>query len=137
MATRPRKKSYSAQVKDWNEKAKRNTDNIMRTSIQELVRDAQTPVAQGGSMPVDTGNLRNSLISGLNGTFGPEDDTSYVLTIANMKRGDTANFAWSAVYARARHYKPESFGQGGGMWRDKAAAKWQSIVDAAARKFGQ
>ena len=107
----------------------------MKTSIQEVMVEAQKPVAQGGNMPVDVGNLRNSLASGLNGSFGPPDDDSYALTIAQMDIGDTANFKWTAAYARARHYKPESFGQGGGMWRDKAAQKWQSIVDRVAKRF--
>lgn len=128
-------KSFSADIKNWNAKARRNMQGIMREATQSLIEDMQTPVPRGGNMPVDLGNLRNSLASGLDGSFGPEGPDSYVLTIAGMKAGDTANFAYASQYARARHYKPESFGQGGGMWRDKAAAKWQSFVDKAAEKF--
>lgn len=129
--------SYAAQIRQWNAKAKRNTRNIMRTAIQDVLSDAQTPVAQGGAMPVDTGNLRNTLASGLNGSLGPEGPDSYVLTIAQMEPGDIAKFRWTAEYARIRHYKPEDFGQGGGMWRDKAAAKWQQYINAAAKRFSK
>jgi hypothetical protein len=128
-------KTYAASVKGWNEKAKRNTRSIMRTAIQDLIEDAQLPVAQGGNMPVDTGNLRNTLASGLNGSFGLEGSDSYSLTINGMELGDVANFRWTAQYARIRHYKPESFGQGGGMWRDKAAVKWPQFVEIAAKRF--
>lgn len=129
--------SYSASIRNWNDKAKRNTRNIMRTAVQDLLQDAQTPVAQGGNMPVDTGNLRNTLASGLNGSFGPEGSDSYSLTVAGMKPGDVANFKWTAIYARIRHYKPSDFGRGGGMWRDKAAIKWPQFVQKAAERFSK
>lgn len=129
--------TFSAQIKNWNAKARRNMVQIMRTSVQEVVKEAQTPVTKGGNMPVDTGNLRNTLASGLNGSFGAPSDDSYVLTIAGMDLGDTAQFGWTADYARARHYKPESFGQGGGMWRDKAAQNWDKIVDRVAKSFSE
>ena len=93
-------------------------------------------------MPVDVGNLQESLASGLNGSFGPEADDSYTLTIAQMDIGDTANFKWTAEYARRRHYGfkgvdslGRTFDETGTLWRDKAAAKWQRIVDRVARRF--
>lgn len=127
--------SFAAKVRQWNEKQKRNTQNILRTATQEVLDVAQRSVAQGGNMPVDLEFLRDSLASGIDGSFGPEAPDSYILTIAGFKAGQVANFAWTAPYARARHYKPESFGQGGGMWRDKAAADWQQIVSRVAKSF--
>ena len=126
---------FVASVEGWSERAKANMLNIARAAIQEVISDAQTPVSQGGSMPVDTSFLRNSLASGLNGSFGADAADSYVLTVAGMEIGDTVNVKWTAEYARARHYKPEDFGQGGGMWRDKAAARWQDQVNKAAGMF--
>ena len=126
---------FVASVEGWSERAKANMLNIAKTAIQEVISDAQTPVSQGGSMPVDTSFLRNSLASGLNGSFGADAADSYVLTVAGMEIGDTVNVKWTAEYARPRHYKPEDFGQGGGMWRDKAAARWQDQVNKAAGMF--
>lgn len=102
---------------------------VMQASIQDVLTIAQTTVAQGGSMPVDTGFLRNSLVSELDGSEVARGGDSFVLTIAQMQIGQTSRFAWTAVYARARHYKGPDFGQGGGMWRDKAAQQWQAIVE--------
>jgi len=129
--------SFTADIRNWNDKAKRNMRGIMREATQAVITDAQKPVSKGGNMPVDTGNLRNTLASGLNGLFGAPADDSYVLTIAGMNPGDTAQFGWSSDYARARHYKPEIFGQGGGMWRDKAAKQWDTIVDRVAKRFSE
>ena len=135
-------KTYAAQVKDFNAKARRNMSSIMKTSIQEVMNDAQTPVAKGGNMPVDVGNLRNSLASGLNGSIGAPGPDSYTLTIAQMDLGDAAKFSWTAEYARRRHYGfkgvdslGRTFDETGTLWRDKAAQKWQSTVAMVAKRF--
>ncbi len=127
-------KSFKAQLRDFGEKTERKMTAILRQSAQDVFDDAQTPVAQGGSMPVDEGFLRNSLVTEINGGSVGQGADSYALAIAQLEPGDMLSGGWTAEYARARHYKPEDFGQGGGMWRDKAAAKWQGIVDANARK---
>lgn len=107
---------------------------VVKQSAQETINDAQTPVAQGGSMPVDSSFLRNSLATELNGAAVAQGPDVAVLTISLMEPGDLMRAGWTAPYARARHYKPEDFGQGGGHWRDKAAAKWQQRVANNARK---
>jgi len=106
---------------------------VVKQSVQDVVNDAQTTVAQGGSMPVDSGFLRNSLVGELNGTQVAQGADIVTLTVIGMAPGDVARFGWAAEYARARHYKPEDYGQGGGHWRDKAAAKWPARVEANAR----
>lgn len=129
--------TFAAQVKNANERSKETLRKIAATAIQDVMSDAQTPVAMGGNMPVDTGFLRNSLASSLNGSDMGSGPDSYALALAGMKLGDTVRFSWTAEYAAIRHYKPEDFGQGGGMWRDKAAQRFQSHVDAAAARFGK
>ena len=128
--------TFSAQVKNANDRSKETLRKIAATAIQDVMSDAQTSVAQGGNMPVVSGFLINSLASELNGSEVAKGASSYVLALANMKLGDTVRFGWTAVYARRRHYLPAGEGrQGSGMWRDKAAQKWQSYVDAAAMRF--
>ncbi|WP_054135310.1 hypothetical protein [Blastomonas sp. AAP25] len=107
---------------------------VAQESIQDVVRLAQTPVARGGSMPVDEGGLINSLVTELRGAQVGQGEDSYTLGIAGLRLGDAFQVAWTAPYAIARHYKPESFGQGGGLWRDKAAQQWQRIVASNAAK---
>ncbi|MCA2013517.1 hypothetical protein LCM17_18650 [Cereibacter sphaeroides] len=107
---------------------------VVKQSAQETFNDAQTPVAQGGSMPVDGSFLRNSAVSDLNGSEVAQGPDAALLTIIQMDPGDLLRFGWTAPYARHRHYKPEDYGQGGGHWRDKAAAKWQQRVTDNAQK---
>ena len=120
-------KQFTADVEAFERKANDAMLRVAKASLQEVVRSAQTPVAQGGNMPVDTGFLRNSLVSELEGGFPTEGSDSYVLSIAQLKLGDVIRFAWSAEYAIPRHYAV-GVGQGGGLWRDLAAAQWEQIV---------
>ncbi|CAB4137321.1 hypothetical protein UFOVP317_27 [uncultured Caudovirales phage] len=105
---------------------------VAKQSTDDVVREAQTPVAKGGNMPVDTGVLRNSLVTEVNGVEAGVGADSFVLGIAQLQLGDVLTVAWTADYAIPRHYMV-GVGQGGGLWRDKAAAKWSGIVDKNAR----
>ena len=123
---------FQADVGDWADRALDQLLRVAKQSTQDVIRDAQTPVAQGGNMPVDLGFLRNSIVSSIEGgaSIGGEDAIS--LTISQLQLGDVINFEWTADYAVPRHYMV-GVGQGGGLWRDIAAAKWQDIVAKNAR----
>jgi hypothetical protein len=105
---------------------------VARQSIQDVVRIAQTPVAQGGNMPVDTGFLRNSLVTEVRGSRAGEGADSYVLGLSALQLGDPFQVSWTAEYAIPRHYMV-GVGQGGGLWRDNAAQQWSRIVEQNAR----
>jgi hypothetical protein len=126
-------KTFIADINAWAEKSEREWLRLARQSIDDTVRIAQTPIAKGGFMPVDTGTLRNSLIVELNGTQVAAGGDSYTLGIAGLKLGDVLSVAWTADYAIPRHYMNPAFGQGPGLWRDKAAVQWQDIVRKNAR----
>ena len=78
-------------------------------------------------MPVDLGFLRNSLVAELRGATVGKGENSYVLAIAGLQLGDAFQVGWTADYALARHYMV-GVGQGGGLWRDKAAQNWSNVV---------
>ena len=127
--------TFSAQVANAANSSKERLRKTAATAIQDQLSRMQTPVAQGGNMPVNTSFLRNSLVSELNGAAVAKGPDSYTLAVGRMELGDTVSFGWTAEYAAIRHYKPEDFGQGGGMWRDKSMQLWQADVDAAANRF--
>jgi hypothetical protein len=125
-------RKFVADVAAFADKTADQMLRVAKQSLQDTVRDAQTPVAQGGSMPVDTGFLRNSLVTSVRGSQAGEGSDSYVLGIATLQLGDAFQVAWVADYAIPRHYAV-GVGQGGGMWRDKAAQKWSMAVAKNAR----
>lgn len=135
-------KSFTAQVSDWVNRSEEKMRTIMQASVQDVMSAAQEPgvsLARGaatvtqGAVPVDTGFLRNSLISGLNGAFGPESPDSYILTIAGMDLGDTARFAWTAPYAAAIEYGHGTYP--GAHFVGLNAARWEEIVAANAQRL--
>jgi hypothetical protein len=118
--------SFSAQVSAWVAKSERRIEAVFKESAQEVFSIAQTPVARGGNMPVDTGFLRNSLVSGLNGSTSLSGPDAYTLAIAQAKLGDSVFGGWTANYARYVEY-----GAGGRTPRrfaGSAAEQWQRIV---------
>lgn len=123
-------------VTDVSRFADKTADQMLRVakqSIQDTLRMAQTTVAKGGDMPVDTGFLRNSLVTEVRGAQVGEGADSYTLGISRLELGDPFQVAWTAEYAVPRHYMV-GVGQGGGLWRDKAAQKWSTFVAQNARR---
>jgi len=113
---------------------------LARMSTQDLVDEAQTPVAKGGKMRVDTGFLRASGQMSLNGLpTGPirgdgetkydEDKSTVVTSLAALQLGMTIYFGWSANYARARNTYDG--------YLDAAVQNWKSNVATNAAKIRQ
>ena len=128
-------KTFEAQVADWQRKSEQTLRKIVLASALDVFNDAQKPKAQGGLMPIDLGNLRNSLVMELNAAPAGEGENSYVLAIANMQIGDVLLGGWSADYAMRVHFGfvgtdslGRSYNQAAQPFRDVAAAKWPEIV---------
>ena len=125
-------RKFIADVTKFSDLTAEKMLRVAKQSIQDVVRIAQTPVAQGGNLPVLTGFLRNSLVTEVRGAKVGEGADSYTLGLSALKLGDPFNVAWTAEYAIPRHYLV-GVGQGGGLWRDKAAQQWGRIVAKNAR----
>lgn len=128
-------KKFTADVDAFAKLTKDKMLKVAKQSIQDVMLDAQTPVAKGGRMPVDTGFLRNSIVSGIEGSTSNEGNDAITFTIAGMDLGDVLTFAWTAEYALRRHYGfngtdslGRTYSETGALWRDAAAAKWQQTV---------
>jgi hypothetical protein len=124
--------SFTAQVDASLEKSWQTLEAVFKQSAQDVFSTAQTPVAQGGNMPVRTSTLRNSLISGLNGSTSMTGPDSYALSIIGAKLGDTVFGGWTAEYAL--HVEYGSQGRPGRRFMGQAAAQWQAIVARNAAK---
>ena len=128
-------KTFSAQVDDWIAKSERLSMAVLQQATQAVINEANTPVAKGGRMRVDTGFLRNSLKANIgsmpSGASSPGnwDDSEVVLTLTRLQPGQVFYAGWTANYARPREHFD-------GFLR-MAAQKWQEQVDAAARQLKQ
>lgn len=123
---------FTAQIVAFAEDAKRKMELVVKQSAQDVGDIAQTPVAKGGNMPVDTGFLRNSLVAGLNGSTSLSGPDSYTLAIAGAELGDSIFFGWTANYARFVEYGTQ--GRAGRFFMLNAAQQWKAIVARNAEK---
>lgn len=118
--------TFTAQIKAFADRTQEKIEAVVKQSAQEVFSIAQTPKAQGGRMPVDTGFLRNSLIASLNGSTVGGGADAYVLAVAGAELGDTIFAGWTANYARFMEYgtskTPANF------FMLSAAQQWQAIV---------
>lgn len=115
---------------------------VVKQSVQDVMSDAQQPKARGGRMPVDTGYLRNSLVSALNGTTSITGPASYGLVIARMEAGDIFESGWLAEYAMRIEFgfkgtdaKGRRYNQAPAFFLRGAAQKWPRFVRANAMRF--
>lgn len=134
-------KSFSLSVKAFRDKTVEQMENVFRESVQDVVEIAQTPKSKSGRMPVKLGNLRNSLASGLNGSFGAPGPDSYTVTLSDFELGDIARFAWTAHYARRMELGftgtdslGRNYAQAGNHFVGAAVAQWPQIVTKWASK---
>ena len=118
--------TFTAQIKGFTDRAKEKIEAVVKQSAQEVFSIAQTPVAQGGRMPVDTGFLRNSLVAELNGATVAGGADAYVLAVAGMDLGDVIFGGWTAEYARFQEYGTSRMA--GNYFMLGAAQQWQAIV---------
>lgn len=118
--------TFTAQINAFADRTQEKIEAVVKQSAQEVFSIAQTPKAQGGRMPVDTGFLRNSLIASLNGSTVGGGADAYVLAVAGAELGDTIFAGWTANYARFMEYgtskTPANF------YMLSAAQQWQAIV---------
>lgn len=128
--------SFSKRISRLTARYQERANDVFRQSVQDVVEEAQTPVAKGGRMRVDTGFLRasggaqlNRMPSGPTSGLAPAAGTTgeaLAAVLANWKAGDVVFWGWSANYARPREYK-DGFVRG-------AAEKWKRIVDSNGQK---
>ena len=121
-----------AQLDQWTKKTERRIDAVLKDATQSVIAVAQQTKAKGGRMPVDTGNLRNSLQSSVAGGASGEGKESYIMVAGNMKGGDLATFTWTAEYAAA--VNNGNRGRPGAHFVEGAVDQWPAIVRASIRK---
>ena len=116
----------------WTKKTEKRIDAVLKDATQSVVAVAQQTKAKGGRMPVDTGNLRNSLQSSVAGGAMGEGASSYIMVAGNMKGGDVATFTWTAEYAAA--VNNGNRGRPGAHFVEGAVDQWPAIVRASIAK---
>lgn len=138
-------RGFVQSVRKW---AKECEENALETTKRAALdfRDHMLELT-----PIDTGNLRSSLVLGLNGNTpsGPhnaymsdDNETRARAVVASMQIGDKVSFDYLAPYANRVNYGfhgQDSLGrmynQTGRFWIQEAGADWPKIVRRAATEL--
>lgn len=131
--------SFKLSVDKFIEKSAVATLAVVQDAAQEMAIDANTPVAKGGRLRVDTGFLRNSIAARVgslpqgpnlkpDGYSKPSWDSSAVTSvIMSMELGQKLYIGWSAEYAIYRENQ-DGFAR-------LAAMSWPQYVAKATAKI--
>jgi len=133
-----------ATLDQWTKKTEKRIDAVLKDATQSVIAVAQQTKAKGGRMPVDTGNLRNSLQSSIAGGASGEGKSSHIMVAAGMKGGDLATFTWgNSEYPYARRVNNgftgadslgRNYSQVGAHFVEGAVDQWTAIVRASTAK---
>ncbi|MCH9664605.1 MAG: HK97 gp10 family phage protein [Gammaproteobacteria bacterium] len=123
---------FLSQVDAWIDKALDNADQAYKGAVAEVARIANTPISQGGRMPVRTGDLMNSIcITTNSGTF---------LGNVSVRAGIMASTAlsslvlgWNVTYAVYVEFGTAKTPTR--AFARSAAAQWQTIVAQQAQRI--
>lgn len=129
---------FGFKVSDWVNKSKDRVKAVRNESFQRLADIMQTPVSEGGNMPVRTGFLRSSLEASLNGAIPPSVDHPGTgtydwnpgkvnLVIASAELKDTINLTYTSRTASYVEYGTSRFE--GRRFVGLAMQQWQTIVN--------
>lgn len=106
--------SFKGKVDQWILNSTVLTEAVIKDAAQEMAIAANTPVAKGGRMRVDTGFLRNSIAASLNSLPSGQNikpaeyskqnwsPSSVTVIINRMSIGDKLFIGWTAEYAQYR-----------------------------------
>ncbi|MDP9630085.1 UNVERIFIED_ORG: hypothetical protein J2W85_002146 [Ensifer adhaerens] len=138
--------SFAAQVSEWAKEELAREAAVLRTASQIVANSVRTSVAAGGRMPVDTGNLKNSLMGSTTAmptvdegekTY-PDRAGEIELIISNLDVGETLYLGFQAAYGPRMNYGfvgQDSLGrvynQQGFGFVDAEAQDWPQTVKRA------
>ncbi len=136
--------SFAAQVSQWAKAETEREEAVFRTAAQEVANEVRRPVAEGGRMPLKTGNLRRSLMASTADMPTIQEgktefqDSAIELVIADAHLGDTIFLGFQAAYAARMNYGfvgtdslGRTYNQTGFGFVDAVAQRWQQIVTQA------
>ncbi|WP_019170669.1 hypothetical protein [Pseudaminobacter salicylatoxidans] len=128
---------FSGQIDEWVLATEKRLTAVLRESTRRVIEVMQTPVNEGGNMPIDTGFLRASLVVVVNGDPPPArrisdgqkhmyNASAIVLEIAKFNAGDRLVAGYTADYAR--HVEYGTNGHAGRAFTRLASQQWGRIV---------
>ena len=135
-------KTFSASVKGWSEKAKRNARFVVMEAsegVYNAMTERQPGVKEAGGsfavgrVPVDTGFLANSVQVEVGGAVTGTGTPDFIGAIAGFEEGQPIQAAFTAEYAR--HVEYGTGRMAGRFFVRSAISQWRGLVRRAAARY--
>lgn len=134
--------SFAEAVGAWASATERRLSAVHKKAIEKLAMEMTRTRAEGGNVPVVTGNLYRSLLASTTGmpktAEGPFAGSNVPSVIASLKLNDTVWLGYQAKYARRVNFGfvgadalGRVYNQQGAHFVERAIAMWPQIVRKA------
>jgi len=134
--------SFAESVGSWASATERRLSAVHKKAIEKLAMEMTRTRAEGGNVPVDTGNLYRSLLASTTAmpktAEAPFAGSNVPSVIATLRMNDTLWLGFQAKYARRQNYGfvgadalGRVYNQQGAHFVERAIAMWPQIVREA------
>src|SRR5690606_7089881 len=134
--------SFAESVGSWASATEKRLSAVHKRAIEKLALEMTRTRAEGGNVPVDTGNLYRSLLASTTAmpktAEGPFTGSNVASVVATLRMNDTIWLGFQAKYAKRQEFGfvgADSMGRvyitPGNHFVSRAIAMWPQIVREA------
>jgi len=134
--------SFAESVGSWASATEKRLSAVHKRAIEKLAVEMTRTKAEGGNVPVDTGNLYRSLLASTTAmpktAEGPFPGSDIASVVATLRLNDTIWLGFQAKYARRINFGfvgadalGRVYNQPGNHFVERAIAMWPQIVREA------
>lgn len=134
--------SFAEAVGSWASATERRLSAVHKKAIEKLAMEMTRTRAEGGNVPVDTGNLYRSLLASTTAmpktAEAPFAGSNVPSVIATLRLNDTLWLGFQAKYAKRQNFGfvgadalGRVYNQQGAHFVERAIAMWPQIVREA------
>src|SRR5690606_1551318 len=134
--------SFAESVGSWASATEKRLSAVHKRAIEKLALEMTRTRAEGGNVPVDTGNLYRSLLASTTAmpktAEGPFPGSNVASVVATLRLNDTIWLGFQASYARRINFGfvgadalGRVYNQPGNHFVERAIAMWPQIVSEA------
>lgn len=134
--------SFAETVGKWASQTPERVEAVHKRALEKLAMEMTRTKAEGGNVPVDTGNLYRSLLASTAAmpktAEAPFSGSNVPSVIATLRINDTLWLGFQAKYARRRNFgfvgadsRGRVYNESGDHFVERAIAMWPQIVREA------
>ena len=137
--------SFAETIGKWASRTPERVEAVHKRALEKLAVEMTRTKAEGGNVPVDTGNLYRSLVASTSGmpptSDQPSAGSNVNSVIAVLSTNQPVWFGYTAKYARRMNFGfvgadslGRAYNQQGNHFVERAVAMWPEIVSDAVQE---